>query len=55
MLTNEEKKGLEIMDEDKVTTDIDKSMNGLAMQLTHVKGDLQKNRLVVANLFNEVE
>jgi len=30
-------------------------MNAFAMQLTHIKNDLHKNRSVVANLFREVE
>ena len=35
--------------------DVDSSMNALAKQLTDLKGDLQKSRLNVANLFSEVE
>lgn len=55
MLTDEEKKGLEGNKEDMHSSDLDVSMNAFAMQLTQVKGDLHKNRLVVANLFKEVE
>ena len=54
-LTDEEKKRLEEEKVDRQSSDLDTSMNAFAMQLTQVKSDLQNNRLVVANLFKEVE
>ena len=55
MLTEEEKKGLELSKEDRQNLDLDQSMNALAKQFTDLYGDLHKNRENVQGLFSEVE